>query len=618
MRGGAVSGGRRGTERGASTPSGLRPRWKKLRPWWIAGGLLLVLHAVVLAMVALPAPHTGGDNAAYLSLASSLASGTGYTELWDPFEAPHAKYPPAYPLLLALAITLGASTWGAFKLLSALLVASAGVLVFAWAGSRRGPLFGAGVAGVAVLSAGWVEASRWVLSEPLFLVAVFLALWGADRAGLRLRRKARSESERATQPGPGGESGGGPGQGAWLALAAAATLLTLFTRTAGLPLLVGLVALLAWERRWRAVAGTVAFAAVPVLLWVLRGRRAGEGAYQDEFWMANPYDPAMGSIGLGGLLVRAWNNLKLYVGEVLGGEWWGAWSLPSGALATLGGIVVLLALAGWARRLHRGEGGLAELFLPLYGGLVLIWPEVWSGDRFVLPLYPLLLAWAAEAALAGVRATPVPRPGAVVAALALVVLALPALGGVRDRAQVSSVCRELGAADPLACYGSGFQGFRDAAAWSGANLPAGAVVINRKPRIFHALGGTPGRVFPFFEEPGPLLAQAEELGARYLLVDRVDNVSAFYLPSVLEASMASFCWIQNWGPDTVLLGIRSAGEVAAREAEAVARGEEAPGTGSDGIEPCEAGWTRTEAERTPRRWGHQVPVVVSPPPRRLR
>jgi hypothetical protein len=598
------------------------------RSWWIAGGLLLLAHVLVLASVAVPAPHSGGDNAAYLSLASSLASGNGYTELWDPSELPHAKYPPAYPLLLALAMVLGASTWGAFKLISAVLVGAAGLLVLAWAGARKGPVFGAVVAVLVVLSAGWVEASRWILSEPLFLVAALLALWGADRAGLRLRLRRR---ERVEGGGSGAEDALSPSAPAWLAVAAAATLLTLFTRTAGLPLLVGFLVLLAWERRWRALAGTLAVAAVPVLLWMLRGRRVGEGAYQDEFWLANPYDPALGTVGVGGLLVRVWTNLKIYVGEVLGSEWWGAWSLPAGALAVLGGVLVGLALLGWGRRLLRGEGGLAELFLPLYGGLVLLWPEVWSGDRFVLPLYPLLLAWAGEAVLAGIRAMPLrlpaPRapswlhrsfrpgpgvwPGTLVASLALLGLALPALGGVRDRAEVAAVCRELGAADPFACYGPAFQGFRDAAAWSGANLPADAVVINRKPRIFHALGGRPGRVFPFHSEPEPLLAQAEELGARYLLVDRVDNVSAVYLPALLRASPASFCWIRSWGPDTVLLGILPPDPGPARDPDLRQ-------DGAEGIEPCGPGWTAGEEERTPRRWGHQVPVVVSPPLRRPR
>ena len=75
--------------------------------------------AMILAVVALihlaiaypaldPAPHNGGDNAGYLSLAHSLATGAGYVEAWDPALAPHTKYPPLYPALLAGAMGLGA------------------------------------------------------------------------------------------------------------------------------------------------------------------------------------------------------------------------------------------------------------------------------------------------------------------------------------------------------------------------------------------------------------------------------------------------------------------------------------------------------------------------------
>jgi hypothetical protein len=46
----------------------------------------------------------------------------------------------------------------------------------------------------------------------------------------------------------------------------------------------------------------------------------------------------------------------------------------------------------------------ADVFLPLYLGLIFIWPAVWSGERLLLPALPLLLFYAAEAL---VRAVPV-------------------------------------------------------------------------------------------------------------------------------------------------------------------------------------------------------------------
>jgi hypothetical protein len=579
--------------------------------WALAALVLLLVHGFLLARVAFPGPHSGGDNAAYLSLASALASGEGYVELWDPFEPPHAKYPPAYPLLLALLAALGATTWGAFKALSAVLVAGAALLVLAWAGGRRGLGAGLAVAGLAALSAGWIEASRWVLSEPLFLVGVFGALWGADRAGL------------AGAGGGGDEGEGGPStHGAWTAVAAAGALLALFTRTAGLPLLVALLLLLAWRRRFRALAGVAGVSALPVALWVLRGRSAGEGAYQDEFWLANPYDPALGTVGVGGLLVRGWTNLRLYAGEVLGGEWWGGLGAGGGVITALGVTLLLVALAGWGRRLVRREAGLAELFLPLYGGLVLLWPEVWSGDRFVLPLYPLLLFWAGETVAWGVGAVrapgsrepgafPRPAPATLACGVLALALALPAAASVRGVAETAERCRSFTRLDPWGCYAPPLAHFRDAAAWAGVNLPEDAVVINRKPRIFLALGGRPGRVFPFLPEAGPLLELADALGARYLLVDRVDGVSAAYLPRIVGSRPAAFCFLREWGDDTALLGILPP----------EARGPP-PGPDDDpsalGIAPCPGGYTVSETEAHPRGWGHQVPVVVSPPSRRLR
>ncbi len=602
--------------------------------WIAAAGILVAVHLAVVVAVSTPAPHSGGDNAAYLSLGASLLSGAGYIELWDPAEPPHAKYPPAYPLLLALAMALGATTWGAFKALSGALVIGAGLLVLGWAGNRRGPVFGGCVALLAVVSAGWMEASRWVLSEPLFLVGVFAAAWAADRAGLLWGVPGRREGEgevpgapasasraaraRAPAPGAAAPPASAPGVAPrtrtwWLALAAGGAALTLFTRTAGLPVLVALLALLAWNRRWRALAATGGGMALPVLLWVLRGRAAGEGAYQDEFWLANPYDPSLGTVGLAGLAGRVWTNLELYLGRVLGGEWWGAFGPLEGRVAWLGVALVLLALAGWGLRIARGRAGLAELILPLYGGLVLLWPQVWSGDRFVLPLYPLLLFWAGESLLqaggwVAARAGR-PRLAPASALAAALLLAVPAVPGIQDKAELAGYCRELSTLDPYVCYGESFQGFRDAAEWTGVNLPADAVVINRRPRSFFAMGGPPGRVFPFFEDAAPLLELADEIGARYLLVDQADGISQAYLPAIVFSRPEAFCWIEQWQGGAALLGILPAAE---RSGEPLDDGAVAP-CDLDGVD-----WLRDGPRRMPRGWGHQVPVAVSRPLRRLR
>src|SRR5690606_1383588 len=100
-------------------------------------GASLVLSAGLVAGAFNPAPHSGGDNAGYVALAHTLVSQHAYVDAYDPLGAPHVKYPPIFPALMALLISAGASTWVAFKLLVAVLtVASVGVTCL-WAAGRR-------------------------------------------------------------------------------------------------------------------------------------------------------------------------------------------------------------------------------------------------------------------------------------------------------------------------------------------------------------------------------------------------------------------------------------------------------------------------------------------------
>lgn len=531
----------------------------------VSGGLLVLVEAVVLASVLTSAPHTGGDNAAYLSLGYALVQGLGYVELWEPLVPPHTKYPPAFPLFLAGLMALGITTWAGLKMAMAVLVSAAVILVFGWAGARRGALAGLGVALLVLLSRGWLDASRWILSEPLFLVLTFLSLWAADRGRIHVGPGLLGGGT-ARAAGPSG-AGIPPGSG-WVVVAGGAALLALLTRSAGLPLVLALGVLLLLTRRLLAFGF---FGGAALLVgggWALRARKGGEGAYQSEFWMVNPYEPELGTVGVLEFPLRVWENLGIYLGSVLPGEWWSG----SGALLLAFGLILAgAALTGWALRMTRGEVGVAELFLPLYAALILLWPPVWSGDRFALPLYPLILFYAGEALAAGLgrlmASDAVVGPGDApggdrrrfvslgLGTTAFLFLAVPALPAWLATAEDAADCRDVAHEDVFRCLPPPVAEFRDAAHWAGANLPEDAVVLNRKPRIFHLLGGTAGKIFPFSRDPAVLLEEADALGARYLLFGFPDAVTLSYLPAVVEGHPGAFCVVKAWGEGTTLLGI---------------------------------------------------------------
>ncbi|HSW28723.1 MAG TPA: glycosyltransferase family 39 protein [Longimicrobiales bacterium] len=513
---------------------------------WILLGAVVTLSALLVAGAFVPAPHSGGDNATYLSLAYSLLHDGSYTELFDPARLPHTKYPPVFPGLLALFMLAGARTWVAFKAVAVLSTLGAVALTYLWAERRLGAVWGAGVALLLAVSSAVVYYSHWILSDPTFLVLTLLAVWALER----------SDGE-----------GAGPG---WLVLGVAATGLAYFTRSAGLPLVVALGAFLALRRRWRALGATAVALGVPMLLWSLRARGAGQGEYGSEFWLVDPYDPGQGRVGPGGLLGRFWENLVGYLGTHLPG---GVVGVGTPLLGVFGVALVALAVVGWVRAVRRRPGP-AELFLPLYAGLILLWPAVWSGDRFVLPLYPLLFLYAALA----LRELLTPRGkglASAAGAVAFLVVVLPAVKSwttsVQDASACSAMVRRGG---PFACYGPGIGSFVEAARWAGDNLPEGSAVLSRKPSMFYVLSGLPSRTFPFSDDPARHLALADEVGARYELFDQWDGLASRWVAGAVGAQPAAFCAVHSFGEEggTVLLGIRpqdSRGDATAEEAENV-------------------------------------------------
>jgi hypothetical protein len=100
----------------ASGPEGSGgPRFAERSARLLFGAAVLLAQILLSLAVFNPAPHSGGDNAGYISLAHGLLTTGTYTEVFDPAGLPHTKYPPLFPVLLALWMLLGAKTWTALK-----------------------------------------------------------------------------------------------------------------------------------------------------------------------------------------------------------------------------------------------------------------------------------------------------------------------------------------------------------------------------------------------------------------------------------------------------------------------------------------------------------------------
>ncbi len=531
---------------------------------WIVLAVVLLVAALIVAGAFNRAPHSGGDNAGYVSLAYSLVAHHSYTEVWDPAGLPHTKYPPVFPALLAVLILLGARTWTALKTVAAVSTIVAVGFTYLWAERRLGVARAAGVAVALALSSSVVYYSHWVLSDPTFLAFTMVSLWALDRAD---------------------EEGAGVG---WLVVGALAATLAYFTRSAGVPLVVALAGWLALRKRWRALVAVAIGVGVPVFLWWLRARLVGHIEYASEFWMVDPYNPSLGHVGLGGLIGRVLGNIKGYTATYLPTGIVGRGGGPG--VVVLGIALVALAVVGWVRRGVR-RIGVVEIFLPLYAAVILLWPQVWSGDRFALPLLPVLFVLALEALWDGARK--LGGPAAVGAGIvALLVVVLPAFGNWLTATRQASACEALiETSGPFACYGPGFTQFAEAATWSGSNLPRKAVVLSRKPRIFYVLSGVRSRTFPFETSSTANLALADSVGARYELLDEIDGLAGHYVGGAIRQRPGAYCALRAFSQGA-RVGTRMFGVLPPAQ-----RGPEqktAPGTGVR-IEGCPPSYLRGPA-----------------------
>jgi hypothetical protein len=511
----------------------------KKRKGIIVLAAVLMAESFLVAGVFTPEPHSGGDNAGYVALAHSLLENGSYRELWDPAEPPHTKYPPVFPLFLAGAILLGARSWAWLKVVPAFGTVLAVAFTFLWARERKGIVFGAVVALLVGLSESVVYYSQWILSDPVFLAVTMAALWAFQRSS-----------------GPPGESVSRREGHLWLVGGMILTAVAYLTRSAGLPLAAAVAVWLVSRKRWKALGLFSALWGIPAFLWWLRGRVLGGSQYVSEFWLRDPYQPQLGTVGPFDLFHRLAQNLEGYVTSIIPGGIVGdgvVFAVPVG----LG--LVLLALVGWIRSM-REKVGVAEIFLPLYFGLILLWPLPWSGDRFSLPMLPLLFLYSGVALLWLLSSFSRRAQAGVLTVLALA-LALPAGIQWLGMSRAAAACRtstERGS--PMECLPPALAEYYALADWSGRNLPDDAVVTTRKPRTFFVMSGVKARSIPLLGGTDAFLSEVRAGGSRYVSMDGIDGLSAFYVYPVLMERLDLFCGIVEVGPSgrtgTGLLGLQ--------------------------------------------------------------
>ncbi|MCK4965696.1 hypothetical protein KAS50_01620, partial [bacterium] len=301
------------------------------------------------------------------------------------------------------------------------------------------------------------EFSHYVMSEIPFLFFSFL--------GIYLFEKYKDE----------------PLRGYRLYIAIAAVAFAYYVRSTGIALVGAAVFYYILKMEWKrllAVGGSFFALLFP---WYLRNANLeGGSSYLNQLILVNPYRPEMGTLGFDTLIGRLAHNFKVYfLGEIP------HCIMPLNVRPTMLGpgevlplflsvILLLIFIAGfiWAF-INR------QYFLTVYGTfyliIVMLWPEVWSGNRFILPITPLFVYFSAYLfyKLRDVLREKIPlifREG-LVYILALFLL-------------IISVKNIYAYGETVKNYPPVWANYFKAAEWARDNLPEDAVFADRKGGLF--------------------------------------------------------------------------------------------------------------------------------------
>ena len=509
------------------------------RRGWQATGGLVALHLALCAALFEPKIHTGGDSATYVLLAESvLRTGDGYSLALEPGppEA-HTKYPPGYPAILAPLVALAGRDLVLLKLVSVLFTAGSVFVFCLYARREREWVPWVFLALAFAVSPGVIDYSRWMLSEAPFLFFTLAGIWMLE--------------EDASE-----ETIGRP-----FALALAASIAGFYMRSIGALLLVGASVAYLLRRQWRKFLVHGVVGGGLTIPWLVRNQFvSGETTpYLEEFLLENVYNPEAGTLGLTGMMGRFFENGVLYATRELPRALVGSDSAWSGNLFVVGAAVAVcvLALVGLVKALRRGSYAPA-FYLILTCFAIMLFQSSVNDVRYLVPLIPLVLVYAADGATVLAARARQPKWLSPLPVYAMGLLAALATGAhlARIPGNLDMIAR-YNAGDSYAGYSPAWRNFFGAAEWVGDNTPPDAVVTVRKPRLFNILTDRRVQRYPFSTNTDSVLNAVQETD--FVLLDAIfPTTQRYLLPALRQQPDNYYLAHQTEAPVTTVLGVSNA------------------------------------------------------------
>ena len=462
--------------------------------WWSLAWYGIVVVACVATFD--PKLYVNGDNVDYIHLAEAARDGN----LWA-----SAKYPPLFPWLLTIPQSIFGAALLPQKILVVVCFLAAAWLLTSIARKMLPAGFAEPAACLAMLIVPVTEYGHYVMSEVPFLLLSI--------AGLILFRRAVGGDRR------------------YLYVSVLLAAATFYTRSVGLSLWGALgLALLLRGRTRPLFPAFAAASALLILPWVIHAALGARNPYFHQLVQVNPFRPDWGFLDARGWMARIGENARVYLGGeiptlLLPVRFRWTYDPPELRYAFLpffvGIVPALLCAVGLIGDLRSREP--LGLYVVSYLLLILLWPAIWTGTRFLVPILPFLflLMMSGILRILGLIGGSMPPRRRLAVAILAVFLAL----AVRNQITLAGRVRS---------YPPDWDAYFRAASWVKANTNAGDLIVDRKPAMLQYVTGRRTVSFPRQEDPDAMVDWMASQGVDYVVVAPIpyDDIVRYLIPAI--------------------------------------------------------------------------------------
>ncbi|HIE06142.1 MAG TPA: hypothetical protein EYP58_05015 [bacterium (Candidatus Stahlbacteria)] len=471
---------------------------------------LIFIFVALVIITFNPYPFLGGDNVVYSILAKSIVTGNGYSSIHKPDSPPHIHYPPGFPIFLAPLVLIFGINMTILKFVP-LLGAILAMMIFSkidW-GDEGIPFYSTLLFATSPLI---ILYSSRVLSEIPFIAVVLASIY------FHKRKKYIP---------------------AWLMAVAA-----VYIRSAGLFLTGAYLIFYIARREYQRLLICFSIFICAYLPWYIRNRVVStEPTYLKQFFMVDPYNIEAGTITPLLFLQRIITNAKLYFLEILPRSFTTIFGQVN---YLLGVLLLVLSVAGIIK--SGGKNRFTKYVVVLFFLSLLLWPTVWSSDRFLLSGLPLLFPFL----VIGARAIAKTYGRYLIISLAVLSIVstiqmIPV--GIEQKIHFVKGDYEFG-------YSLDWQKFRQVCFWAKDNVNPG-VIVSRKPEFTYLWSGYQSNIYPYSYDEEAVWEEIKQYD--YILIDSFfwsATTQKYLIPAILKHRTEIKALYRTSPPESWLLRIK--------------------------------------------------------------